>query len=62
MTEIHRTIEVFTSVNYYFTVHTGEEFSVAYTEGDVCLKQIYFSTKDEMKAVALAMLELAEKE
>jgi disulfide oxidoreductase YuzD len=62
MIEVHRTIEVFSDEDYYYTVHTAEEFSIAYTEGDVRLKQVFFASKAEMKAVALAMLELAEKE
>lgn len=61
MTEIHRTIKIQPDEPWSYEVHTGEDVRLTYKES-LITTQIYFANKAEMKAVALAMLELAEKE
>lgn len=61
MTEIHRTIAVLTDESYYYEVITGEDLSLLYIEEAALCAKISFASKSDMKAVALAMLELAER-
>lgn len=57
-----RTIEVYNTAGYAFRVNSADEFYLEYLESNEVKKEIFFGSKAEMKAVALAMLELAEKE
>lgn len=63
MTEIQRTISIITDDDYPpYEVYTGEILYVKYIERDGDEYCVSFASKAEMKAVALAMLELSEKE